>query len=469
MMDSAALDRSGTLLVIEDSAALQMLYRMVLERAGFKVICAASAEESLKKFNQHNPAVVLLDLMLPDMDGMHLMQHILDSDPRTQVIVITADGSVDNAVAATRKGAHDFLVKPLGDMRLLASVKAASRAHRAKLLANNADGSELMSFSPQVFLGKSPATEPLREQVSALAQSNAPVFILGEGGTGKAVVARIIHDMSARSQNAFVSIDCSLHQAACIEAQLFCPKPGAKLAGAPETCAFMLANGGTLLIENPQDMPLDLQERLLKTLQRGHVMKPDGTPGHHFDIRLICSARDHPAEAVKAGQLNEDLYFQLCVIPLQVPPLRARREDIGDIAHHLTKTIAEQEKKHFTAIAPEVVALFAEMPWKGNLREMANILRHAIVLHTGPELTAAMLPGDSAMRRPNEPQHIEMPRATETPAPDLAGLTMAEIERRAVLAAIARHGGSIPRAARELDIAPSTLYRKRDAWLKDDA
>ena len=459
----------STLLVIEDSPALQMLYRMVLEKAGFKVVSATSAKESLVKFEQHGPAVVLLDLMLPDMDGMRLLQHILDIDPRTQIIVITADGSVDKAVAATRKGAHDFLVKPLGDMRLVTSVSAAIKAYRAKLAAGIASGRDLLSFSPQIYLGKSPATLPLREQISALARSRAPVFILGEGGTGKAIVARIIHDLSDCSHKPFVSLDCAMHHEECLGALLFGPTSNVAGHGSEPQSAFIKANGGTLLIENPQSLPLDLQERLLKTLQRGQVIERDGTPGGRFDIRLICSARDHPAEAVRAGLFNEDLYFQLCVIPLQVPPLRARKADIGAIAKHLTKIIAEQEGKNFRSVAEDAVALLQSLPWKGNLQEMSNMLRHAIVMHDGLELTAAMLPDDSSAHCINDDAHLADGETSKDITKDLSGMTMAEIERHAAMAAIARHGGSISRAARELDIAPSTLYRKRDVWLKDDA
>ncbi|MGL4412621.1 sigma-54-dependent transcriptional regulator [Roseinatronobacter monicus] len=452
------------LLLVEDTPSLQMLYHAVLKKAGYPAICASSGAEALAKFDEYRPGVVLLDLMLPDMDGMTIMRKMMAQQPGTRVIVITANGSIDKALDATRKGAHDFLVKPLGDMRLVGAVANALSEYRAQTGAAKALQHTPYDLPLADFMGESDAMRQLQNKISAVAKSMAPVFILGERGTGKKTIARMVHKQSGRAEKSIVSVNCAALESAALEEELFGTSSQPDTAG-----AIQRANGGTLLLENPQDMNPDLQARLVATLQTGSRIPTAGGAPVPVDMRLICCARAHPNTEMRAGRLSEDLYYRLFVIPLSVPPLRQRGDDITRLAQGFLSRIAKQEGKTFTSVSEDAARIMRKHQWHGNLRELINVLRHAVVLYPGPELVSAMLPEDMT----NSPQTVDGAAQDNTEIVGLEaatqGLTMAEIEQRAVMAAIERHGGSIPQAARELDIAPSTIYRKRDVWTKPES
>lgn len=453
-MAQASRTRTG-LMLVEDTPSLMMLYSLVLRKAGFPPICAETGADALAKFEQHKPGVVLLDLLLPDIDGMTLLRKMLAAAPRTRIIVITADGSINKAIEATRQGAHDFLVKPLGDQRLVGTVASALKEYGA-MHDSLAKGAATAELNPFFRLGTTAPTLRLREQIAAVARSNAPVFLLGERGSGKKTVARMIHQDSVRAKGPFITLNCAAFDPDDLEAELFGapgPEPGGRRG------AFQAATGGTLLIENPRDMPRSVQDRLYSILQTGMYAPSETGPPSALDLRLMCSARTHPNEDMRAGRLSEDLYYRLFVLPLVVPPLRERSADIVPFATHLLGTIAKEEGKRFSMISPCAAAALSTRSWKGNLRELMNALRHAVVLHDGPKLTEQMLPAEisASDATPTVQRNATLEEM-------MAGMTMGEIERRAMRAAIARHDGSIPRAARELDIAPSTIYRKRDGW-----
>ncbi len=443
--------RLGDVLLVEDTPSLQMLYRTVLRKAGFPPLSAMTGAEALELFAENLPRVVLLDLMLPDTDGLSVMNEMLRQQPETRVIVISANGSISNAVEATRAGAHDFLVKPLGDLRLVSAVANAMGASKRRASQKPVLSRDLMTFGDRAFLGRSPAIRRVREQTSAIAGSLAPVFILGESGTGKCACAEMIHARSPRARGKMVLISCRGQPHAVLEQTLFGPEVAANgMVGG----ALARAHGSSLYLENPEALPLPLQDRLLALLDSGRITPVGGSAPQPLDIRLICSAPRDPREE----NLRDDLFYRLFVIALHMPPLRARREDIPFLAQSLLGEVAQQERKRFTRLSQDALDALARQPWPGNLRELANVLRQAVVLNSGPILTRAML----------EP-HLRAAPDTDQPAPAppedaLAGLTMAEIERRVIEAAIERHGGSVPQAARELDIAPSTIYRKRDSW-----
>lgn len=441
--------RTGDVLLVEDTPSLQMLYRTVLRRAGYPPLCANTGREALEHFAEHLPRVVLLDLMLPDTDGFSVMSAMLRQSPETRVIVISANGSISNAVEATRRGAHDFLVKPLGDLRLVSAVANALSANRRRAGRAPLANRDMMAVGDSVFLGRSPAIRRLHQQVDAVANSLSPAFILGESGTGKCACAEMIHARSPRAARKLVVLNCRGQVASDIETALF----GKDVPDGPPVCgALAQAQGSTLYLENPQDLPLPLQERLLKILDTGEYTPISGGAAQPLDIRLICAAPRDP----RADGLSEDLFYQLFVVALHMPALRERRADIALLAQHLLGRIAQQERKDFTHLSEDALDMLARQTWPGNLRELANVLRQAVVLHRGPVLTAALLE--------MPPHSPPAPTCAAPPEEMLAGLTMADIERRVIEAAIARHGGSVPQAARELDIAPSTIYRKRDAW-----
>lgn len=458
------------LMLVEDTASLQMLYSTVLRKSGYPAICASSGEEALRKFAELRPSVVLLDLMLPDIDGMVVMREMLALQPQTRIIVITANGSLDIAVEATRAGAHDFLVKPLGDIRLISAVAnaiAETRLGTTDQSASDDDGDHPTQAIDAAFPGQSEAMTALLQKITAVAASMAPVFIQGESGTGKELCARTIHLKSNRAGGRFVTFNCSAIPADMQEAELFGQGTGPAKRNATHVSpgALIRAHKGTLFLENLHDMASGVQTKLLQFLQHG-TATPSGSTDHvKVDARIICAANHDPIEDMRSGRLREDLYYRLFVIPLTVPPLRARGDDVNIIAKTLLTQIADEEGKTFTGLAPDTAAAFRAAPWRGNIRELVNVLRLAVVLNDGPVVTPEMLPPE--IRRPatgNGMDAADAARGQVNLADMLVGMTMSEIEELAITAAINRHNGSIPRAARELDIAPSTIYRKRENW-----
>lgn len=447
--------RTGDLLLVEDTPSLQMLYRTILRKAGYPPICASTGAEAVELFTHHLPRVVLMDLMLPDTDGLTVMAAMLQMQPDTRVIVMSASGTVVNAVEATRRGAHDFLVKPLGDLRMVTAV-----AHALSLTSQIAARSlpvaqDLLRVTSSVFLGQSPAIKRVLQQVDAVAHSLAPVFLLGANGTGKCACAELIHSKSARADRKMVIVNCRGTEADEIEHTLF---SGLGQDGAIQSRgALMQAQGSTLYLVNPHDMPLALQDRLLKIIGTGYLPASGDSAAQPFDNRLICASDTDPQQEVANGTLREELFYRLFVIPFHMPSLDDRSADIPVIAEHMLSQIAQQEGRSVLHLEADAIAALARQSWPGNLRQLANLLRQAVVLNAGPALTHAMIEPLLAARRPARPDDSR-------PENGLAGLTMAEIERRVIEACIARHDGSVPQAARELDLAPSTIYRKRDAW-----
>lgn len=460
-MNKAATDPG--LLLVEDTPSLQMLYSTVLRKAGYVAQTASSGKEALERFAETRPAVVLLDLMLPDGDGMLIMREMLALEPRTRVIVITANGSVNVAVEATRAGAHDFLVKPLGDIRLIGAVANALAETRGLDSATSHPAPEIDA----TLLGKSEIMRQLFTRIEAVARSMAPVFVLGESGTGKEVCARAIHLKSSRARGRFVPVNFAAIAPEDQEVELFGRPARANPQTPAQPGALLRADGGTLFLENIQDMTAQVQGRLLSFLQSGTIPSQGTSDPLRADLRLICAGKRDPVEDMRAGRLREDLYYRLFVVPLNVPPLRQRAEDIELLAQHFLTQIASEEGKIFTGLSPQVAVMFRQAAWPGNLRQMVNVLRLAVVLNDGPIITPDMISGDLLGQQSKEASAHSLSGKLEIPT--LKGMTMAQIEEMVITAVIERHGGSVPKAARELDIAPSTIYRKRETWANGQA
>lgn len=449
------------LLLVEDTPSIQMLYRTVLNKAGYPPFCASSGTEALEKFSEHRPGIVLLDLMLPDLDGLVVMTQMLAAAPETRVIVITANGSVNKAVEATRKGAYDFLVKPLGDVRLVGAVASAvadSRAAEKQAIAANGQTREVATAN---FVALSDQMQAVRTVIEAVARSKAPVFIHGASGTGKRTAAEAIHKLSPRARRPIVSFKCSSLEGYALEAALFGTGPLVTPEQSEQGhCAIQKAEGGSILLRSPEALAAEHQARLLAMINSA-TLPLSPTRSLPVDVRILCTSSRDPHDAMRSGLLSEELFYRLFVFPLSLPPLHARHADIPVLAEQFLPEIALQEGKHFTTITPEAKNLLQRHTWDGNLHELRNVLRQAIVMNNGPELTASMLP--IALVEQAAPGSDATPGAQDVQTA-LAGMTLAQIEERAIRAAIERHHGSIPRAALELDIAPSTIYRKRDGW-----
>ena len=453
-----------TILLVEDTPSLQMIYRAALTRAGHAVECCGTAAEGIAAFRRLKPQVVLLDLMLPDRTGLEVMQEILHDAPQTCVIVITANGSINKAVEMMRAGANEFLVKPFDDQRLLAAVDNARKALRHPPLPGRGPA-EVQPLPP--FIGRSPAMLDVYAKIRSVARSMATVFITGESGTGKELCAEAVHQTSARAAGPFVALNCGAIPVDLLESEVFGHLRGSFTGAINDKMgAAAAADGGTLFLDEICEMDLNLQTKLLRFLQTSTITPVGATKPRKVNTRIICATNRNPLEEVRRGRFREDLYYRLHVVPIHLPPLRDRQEDVNEIAERLLVQMAREEGHVFTALSHRVRELFRTLPWPGNVRQLINVLRNVVVLNEGPQVTIEMLPPDLLADRP-----IPTPATDTRPRlsiEDLAGRTLAQIERLVIEDALARHGDSVPKAARELDVSASTLYRKLDAWEKSE-
>lgn len=464
--------RTTPLLLIEDTPSLQMVYSSVLGAAGHAVEVAGTAAEGLAQFRAKGSKVVLLDLMLPDRDGLLVMREMLDLRPQTRVIVITSNGSINKAVEAMRAGAHEFLVKPFDENRLLGAVEnaillASGARQRAADPALAGLPSVPLGSGRESFIGSSQQMRRIHSTIASVARSMATVFITGESGTGKELCALAVHGQSNRANGPFIALNCGAIPEELLESEVFGHIKGSFTGAiADKPGAAAAADGGTLFLDEICEMAPALQTKLLRFLQTSTVQPVGATRPRKVNVRIVCATNRDPLDAVRKGQFREDLYYRLYVVPIHMPALRDRGEDVIEIAKAALQRFAQDEGRRFDALSPEVCELFLRLPWPGNVRQVLNVIRNVVVLNDGGVVTLDMLP-DSLMF--SSDRLVSVPTAqTDTAAPDtiegLVGRTMAEIEREVILATLARHGGSVPKAARVLDIAASTLYRKLEAW-----
>ncbi|MCF8485453.1 MAG: sigma-54 dependent transcriptional regulator [Rhodobacteraceae bacterium] len=464
------------LLLIEDTPSLQMVYRSVLQTAGYEVRAASTAVEGMRLFQESGATTVLLDLMLPDRDGLGLMQEMLVLRPAANIIVITANASINKAVEAMRAGAHDFLVKPFDEARFLGAVENACgigplvRSPTTPPTARPAPPPD-QPVNEDVFIGSSMAMQLVQAKIHSVAPSMATVFITGESGTGKELCALAIHAGSPRAKGPFIALNCGAIPQDLLESEVFghikgsftgaiSDKPGAAAA----------ADGGTLFLDEICEMAPALQTKLLRFLQTSTVQPVGATRPRKVNVRIICATNRDPLEAVRRGDFREDLYYRLFVVPVHMPPLRERAEDVIEIAESALTRFAREEGRNFEGLTAEVRDLFKAFPWPGNVRQLLNVIRNIVVLNSGGWVDRAMLPdslhlGLIAPRHAPSAPHAAAPKdPLPTNLDTLIGRSFAEIERVVIQETIRRNGGSVSKASRVLELSPSTLYRKLEQW-----
>lgn len=467
-----ASDGEAAILLVEDTPSLSDVYAALLRKDGHKVACAFTAAEARALHRRGRQPIVLLDMMLPDGDGLDVLGALRETDPDARVIVITANGSINRAVAAMRGGAFDFLVKPFDETRLLSAVRAAGASLRDAPGAAHHDLPETSAGAFHGFVGSSPPMRALYDTLRGVGRSSATVFITGESGTGKEVCAQAIHALSLRRARPFVPLNCGAIPRDLLESEVFGHLRGSFTGAiADKQGAALAADGGTLFLDEVCEMDPELQTKLLRFLQSSTIQPVGAARPRKVDVRIVCATNRNPQAEVEAGRFRADLFYRLHVVPVHLPPLRARGRDVIEIAEALLARYAREEGKRFDGLSAEVVRAFERYRWPGNIRELQNVLRNVAVLRQGPEVTLSMLPlpiaeADRRAERPEEngvagPHgDLEM-RAAIGP---LVGAPLGLVEREFIEATIDACGGSIPRAARLLEVSPSTLYRKRETW-----
>ena len=469
MPDSATTKR---VLIVEDLQTLSIAYAAQLEKAGYQVVVAPTAAEALRQLAEGgNFAAILLDLQLPDADGLDLLRDHPEWHERMRVIVVTADGSLARAIAAMRLGAFDYLVKPLSETRLVAAVDSAVTSKKAN--GNGVvHGKGTVALADETdFIGKSRQMQEIYRQIGLVADSRATVMITGETGTGKEVCAETIHRHSGRRDGPFVALNCGAIPENLLESEIFGHVKGA-FTGATEgrIGAAQAADKGTLFLDEICEMPLQLQVKLLRFLQTGTIQRLGSDRQDKVDVRIVCATNRDPQREVAEGRFREDLYYRLAVIPLEMPPLRDRGGDIGLLADAFLARFSAEVGKKFAPLTPAHYQALERYSWPGNVRELQNVLLRAVLLHSGPDVPLTALPAAPVA---SPAPTVAAPHSSGETGPAttqgddaqlarlLAGRTLAEVERIAIEAAIEAADGNLAVAATALGISASTIYRKR--------
>jgi two-component system repressor protein LuxO len=443
-------------LVLEDDPATRRALSEALFGAQGRDIVAYQAANATDARDFSGEMIAAAVASIDGGDAAEIIALLRQIGIHGPVLALSRNGSVRNAVEAIRAGADDFLVKPCqpADVarRLIAKLDeprpAQTRAQRRERGAEDFHN----------FIGGSAAMLSLYSQIERVAPSKAPVFITGESGTGKEVCAEAIHSCSPREGGPFIAINCSAIPRELMESEIFGHVKGA-FTGAHEDRpgAAELAHGGTLFLDEICEMDLALQAKLLRFAQTGTVRRVGDTRLRSVDVRFICATNREPAREIEAGRFREDLFYRLHVLPLQLPPLRERGNDIVRLARAFLLAFAEEEGRRFVGFAPEAEALLAGHPWPGNVRELQNVIRRVVVLHDGEEVRADMLALSSAHEAARDTGPL--PRI-ESPSID----PFWRQEQRIIEAALKAFDGNAHKAASALEIAPSTIYRKLQAW-----
>ena len=457
----------ASVLIVEDDLDLAEIYKSHLAGEALQVSHVTSAREALAYVEAHLPDLVLLDLQLPDGDGMDVLRHVYDHAIPSVMIIMTGNGSMEDAVLAMRYGAKDFLEKPFNGDRLRATVRnGLELQHLTGLVSTYEEEFHRDQFHG--FVGNSLSMQMVYRLVEASAPSTATVLILGESGTGKELCAEAIHQHGPRRDKPFVAVNCAAIPADLIESELFGHRRGAFTGAVSDhEGAVSRANGGVLFLDEIAEMHLDLQSKLLRFLQTGKFFKVGGKTEETVDVRIVCATNRDPLDEVRRGRFREDLYYRLNVVPITLPPLRERDGDILRLAEHFLKLYSAKEGKRFRCFSPEVQSLLADYGWPGNVRQLQNVVHNITVLHDGDVVDPEHLPPpldnlvvhastQAAMLASGELEPDEITLSNIRP--------LADVERETIQRALAICNDNVPKAAALLDVHPSTIYRKKQSW-----
>ncbi len=440
-----------TVLVVDDEASNLTSIEKIFRKEGMRVLTADGARTALELVRKHRIHVVLTDLMMPGTNGVELLRAIKELSADTEIVMMTAYGTVETAVHAMREGAYDFVEKPLKRMTIVKSVRKA--AERQKLVTENRSlREELRMLTTREIVGQSSALRRVLDIATQAAPSSATVLVLGESGTGKELIARFIHGKSSRASGPFVAVNCAAIPESILEAELFGHERGAFTgAVARKEGRFARARGGTLFLDEIGELSPSVQVKLLRVLQEGEY-EPVGGSTVRADVRIVAATNRNLGAEVDAGRFREDLYYRLNVIAVTAPPLRARREDVPLLVDHFLGVYCKKNGRQRLVVPPEVMRHLGDYAWPGNVRELENVMERAAVLCRGETLSLEDLPEHVAQSEPSEPNVLTIP----------LGTPLADVEERLIRETLRHTGGDKSLAAQLLGISTRTIYRKVD-------
>ena len=437
------------LLVDDDTAHRSMLYTL-LSRWGYNVSQADDGEQAVELSRNTVFDVVLTDIRMARMDGIRAMRAMLEYNPSTPVLIMTAYASVETAVEALRLGAYDYLTKPLDFTQLQHALRRAVE-HTRLSTENRALRRSLENLPLGGLIGKSQAMDTLRGMIATIGPTDATVLICGESGTGKELVAKAIHEASARKNKHFVAVNCAALSESLLESELFGHEKGA-FTGAQKKRdgRFMQAHEGTLFLDEIGDLPLSVQASFLRALQEGEVQRLGSDATHRVNVRVVAATNARLAAMVKEGRFREDLFYRLNVIRLDIPALRERVDDIPLLAQAFLQKYALANNKNIKSFSPEAMDTLCRYTWPGNVRELENAIERAVILSRADCIKGTEFP----------PELCGAPKTSEAPTQSTTFLTLETQEKHTILQALAASGNNKSEAARRLGITRATLHNK---------
>jgi two-component system NtrC family response regulator len=444
---------NGRILVVEDDESLRRVTQAQLEKCGYETYAAADASEAIVLLEKHSFHLALTDLNLPGVSGLTLLKKIRLEYPETTVVMVTAYGTIETAVAAMRAGAYDYIPKPVHPDELRALVARVLERHRlieeVQLLRTTLD----QKYGFEHIIGRSDSLLQVLDSAARVANTDATVLILGETGTGKELVAKAIHFNSLRRERPFVIINCGAIPADLLESELFGHVKGSFTgATSHKKGKVEMADGGTVFLDEIGEMPLELQVRVLRLLQEREIEKVGSTSLIHVDVRIVAATNRNLEAQVAAGKFREDLYYRLAVIPIVVPPLRDRPGDVLELAQHFIRRAREKHNRPDLRLAPSAMASLTGHSWPGNVRELENVIERLAVLCRSDEVTSSDLP---------EPLRQLRPAVVAPPSPPaIADRGLEAAERELIIQALSDCNWNQTQAAHRLKISRKTLvYR----------
>jgi two-component system nitrogen regulation response regulator NtrX len=442
------------ILVIDDETGIREAIRMTLEYEGYKIDEARSGQDGLDKAARVPYDAILLDIKMPVLDGIEVLENLREQKILTPVVMVSGHGDMHTAVECTKRGAFDFLEKPLNRDKLLLTVRNAVR--QRSLEEENIELKEKAEKDYQL-VGQSPLMAELKSQVDRAAPTKATVLITGESGTGKELVAREIHRRSSRANLPFIQVNCAAIPDELIESELFGHEKGS-FTGAirKQTGKFVAADGGTIFLDEIGDMSLRTQAKVLRVLQEGDVEPVGSATIIKVDVRVIAATNKDLEEEIRNGRFREDLYYRLNVIPIRTPPLRERRDDVAVLAQHFAGLFSQEHNYHPKKFTPAALKALSDAPWRGNVRELRNMIERLVIMVPSESIDITDLPAEF-FRTPIDIISTAMRLNTLQEFKD-------EAEKAFIVAKLREHGWNVSKTAEAIDTPRSNLYKKIEQY-----
>ena len=449
--------KAAKILVVDDELNMRLVLRAMLKKEGYEVATAADGLEALEILKKEKIAVVATDLKMPRLDGMGLLDRITRDDPSLPVVILTAYGTVANAVDALKKGAFDYLTKPFEQDELKTVIL---KAVKTRLINDRDISAPAGETDPYRIVGESPRMKEILDIIRKVSPTTTTVLITGETGTGKELIARAIHRQSNRKEQPFIKINCAAIAENLMESELFGYEKGA-FTGAVTTKPgrFELAHRGTLFLDEVGEIPREMQVKLLQAIQDQNFERVGGLKTISVDVRLIAATNQNLQQAVKEGKFREDLFYRLNVFPIHVPPLRERTDDILPLTDYFIGKFNRKLGRKVEGLAPEVRECLLAYPWPGNIRELEHLIERLVLMAEGPLLTLNLVPPEMR-EHPRETAIAAQAGLPEAAGHDVLKSHMEEMERQIIARCLEECGGNVTRAAERLGLSRKGLQLK---------